>query len=94
MHECRTLNGLPIIFYLFYSSSTFVSFEIYDNALLLQAPSGTTMLGVFGALSSSIPFQKRLNEPHTEGVINRLHYSFTVLVFFGCSLLVTCLGKR
>ena len=51
------------------------------------------MLGLFGGLAASVPFQKRLNEPHTEGTINRLHYSATVLIFFGCSLLVTCLGK-
>ena len=51
------------------------------------------MLGLFGGLAASVPFQKRLNEPHTEGTINRLHYSATCLIFFGCSLLVTCLGK-
>ena len=67
----------------------YCKFSVNLNFFFLQAP---TMLGVFGSLTSSIPIQKRLNEPHTEGVINRLHYSFTVLIFFGCSLLVTCLG--
>ena len=49
------------------------------------------MIGVFGSLKANVPFQKKLNVPATEGVVNRLHYRLTVLIFLGCSLLVTCL---
>ena len=39
-----------------------------------------------------IPFLKfQLTEPHTEGFVNRLHYRASVLLLFGCSLIVTCL---
>ena len=38
-----------------------------------------------------VPIGKKLHEPATEGTINRLHYRVTVLIFLGCSLIVTCL---
>lgn len=49
------------------------------------------MLGLFSSLKDSVPIGKKLNEPWTEGTINRLHYRVTVSIFLGCSLLVTCL---
>lgn len=49
------------------------------------------MLGLFSSLTSSVPIGKKLHEPATEGTINRLHYRVTVLIFLGCSLIVTCL---
>ena len=51
-----------------------------------------SMLGVFGGLKGYLPFkEKKLNDPTTEGVVNRLHYRVTVLIFLACSILVTCL---
>jgi len=49
------------------------------------------MLGVFGSLKASLPFNKKLKEASTEGVVNRLHYRVSVLIFFACSAIVTCL---
>lgn len=49
------------------------------------------MLGTFGSLKASLPLGKKLTEPHTEGFVNRLHYRASVLLLFGCSLIVTCL---
>ncbi len=59
-----------------------------------------TMWGVFsGVKSAAASPGKKLHEPSTEGVANRLHYRATVLFLLGCSALVTCLewvgnGKR
>jgi hypothetical protein len=49
------------------------------------------MLGLFSTLKGNIPFGSKLNEPHTEGIVNRLHYRATVTFLMGASLLVTCL---
>ncbi len=49
------------------------------------------MLGVFSALRASLPLGRKLWEPVSEGVINRLHFRLTVTLLIGCSLLVTCL---
>ncbi len=49
------------------------------------------MLGVFEKVKAIAPVQRKLREPHTEGVANRLHYRATVVFLMGCSLLVTCL---
>jgi hypothetical protein len=40
------------------------------------------MLGLFSSLTSHIPAGKKLTEPHTEGLVNRLHYrvSFVFLL--------------
>ncbi len=57
------------------------------------------MLGVFKGLQGSVPLHRKLRDPTTEGVANRLHFRATVVFLLGCSALVTCLewvgnGKR
>ncbi|TRY68309.1 hypothetical protein TCAL_03015 [Tigriopus californicus] len=49
------------------------------------------MLGIFSGLKSNVPLLSKIEEPKTEGVVNRLHYRMTVMILFGCSLLVTAL---
>lgn len=49
------------------------------------------MLGLFGAISSNVPIQKKISEPTTDGIVNRLHYRVTFIFLLGSSLLVTCL---
>lgn len=49
------------------------------------------MLGLFSSLKGNVEAAKRLTQPHTEGLVNRLHCSVTVVFLLGASLLVTCL---
>jgi len=51
------------------------------------------MLGVFSPIKSivSLSAKKKLEDPSTEGFVNRLHFRVTVLLFLICSILVTCL---
>ena len=49
------------------------------------------MFGVFASLKDSVPKSKKLREPHTEGLCNKLHYRVSVVALLGCSILTTCL---
>ncbi len=49
------------------------------------------MLGVFAALKDNVPIGRKLKDPSSEGVANRLHFRVSVIMLMGCSLLVTCL---
>ena len=52
---------------------------------------GSKMLDVFSSLKGNVEAAKRLTQPHTEGLVNRLHCSVTVIFLLVASLLVTCL---
>ena len=49
------------------------------------------MLGLFSELKGKVEAAKKLTQPHTEGLVNRLHSGVTVVFLLGASLLVTCL---
>ena len=49
------------------------------------------MWALFGSLKDQVPGLKKVNDPTTEGAVNRLHFRVTVVIFLASSLLVTCL---
>jgi len=79
------VNALLIVLITYLLPLTIYSIKFFPNFLDLN------MLGHFSAIADHIPLQKKIVEPTTDGLVNKLHHRVTFGFLLVASLLVTCL---